>query len=88
MPKHQLRESGVPCPRCGSRLSDVKDSRPSSTTIRRRRTCRACKAKFTTHEVSLERYNFLQDVDLDAMRVSAVIMIDALDQLKRLRDNE
>ncbi|MGF1475822.1 MAG: transcriptional regulator NrdR [Geminicoccaceae bacterium] len=40
------------CPFCGSEESQVKDSRPAEdgTTIRRRRQCTACGARFTTFE--------------------------------------
>lgn len=38
------------CPYCNSSESQVKDSRPVDGTIRRRRTCDTCGAKFTTIE--------------------------------------
>jgi len=40
------------CPFCGSDDTQVKDSRPTedSTAIRRRRSCSACGARFTTFE--------------------------------------
>ena len=40
------------CPFCGSDDTQVKDSRPTedSTAIRRRRSCTACGARFTTFE--------------------------------------
>lgn len=40
------------CPFCGSEDSQVKDSRPveDGTSIRRRRQCRGCGARFTTFE--------------------------------------
>lgn len=37
------------CPICGGK-TDVIDSRPMAGGIRRRRRCRACKSRFTTHE--------------------------------------
>ncbi|MCS6932647.1 MAG: transcriptional regulator NrdR [Acetobacteraceae bacterium] len=40
------------CPYCGSEDTQVKDSRPAEdgTSIRRRRFCAACGARFTTYE--------------------------------------
>ena len=40
------------CPFCGSDDTQVKDSRPTedNTAIRRRRSCPACGARFTTFE--------------------------------------
>ena len=40
------------CPFCGHEDSQVKDSRPSedNTSIRRRRQCESCGARFTTFE--------------------------------------
>lgn len=40
------------CPFCGNHDTQVKDSRPSDdgATIRRRRVCAACDARFTTYE--------------------------------------
>ncbi|KPF78466.1 NrdR family transcriptional regulator, partial [Novosphingobium sp. AAP93] len=40
------------CPFCAHEESQVKDSRPSedNTSIRRRRQCEACGARFTTFE--------------------------------------
>jgi transcriptional repressor NrdR len=42
----------VRCPYCGSEDTQVKDSRPAEdgTSIRRRRFCIACGARFTTYE--------------------------------------
>jgi transcriptional repressor NrdR len=42
----------VRCPYCGSEDTQVKDSRPAEdgTSIRRRRFCAACGARFTTYE--------------------------------------
>lgn len=39
------------CPKCGSGESKVVDSRPSKTSIRRKRVCLNCSFKFTTLEV-------------------------------------
>ena len=38
------------CPKCGFADSKVIDSRPSDTSIRRRRECLSCQARFTTYE--------------------------------------
>lgn len=38
------------CPKCGFPDSKVVDSRPSDTSIRRRRECLACQTRFTTYE--------------------------------------
>lgn len=38
------------CPHCGHSDTRVVDTRDTSTGIRRRRECRACKARFTTYE--------------------------------------
>lgn len=49
---------GVACPECGCCDSEVKDSRRSMRTIRRRRICMGCMARFTTHEIGrVHRYN-------------------------------
>lgn len=88
MPKHRGSETGVACPHCDGRLSGVTDSRPEGKAIKRRRKCFVCEGRFTTFEVSLEQYNVLKSIDLDQMRTSALIVIEALDNLKRLRDNE
>lgn len=46
---------GTPCecPICGSVRTEVKDSRPVRDTVRRRRRCRACEARWTTEEKTL-----------------------------------
>ena len=38
------------CPKCNSK-STVKDSRPSSVGVRRRRACKKCKYRWTTYEI-------------------------------------
>lgn len=64
---------GIPCPNCGSRRNDVKDSRPTASgTIRRRRRCATCDSRFTTHEIA----------DVTASRMHELSMID--NQLKTL----
>jgi transcriptional repressor NrdR len=51
------------CPYCGSEDTQVKDSRPAEdgTSIRRRRFCLACGARFTTYErVSLRELTVIK----------------------------
>lgn len=58
---------GVACPQCDSRRSTVVDSRASGHTVRRRRKCSGCGARFTTYEVffdevpegALEQFDFV-----------------------------
>ena len=44
------------CPHCGSKYTDVTDSRPvlDSCIVYRRRVCTDCKKKFTTYEGTLK----------------------------------
>lgn len=42
------------CPECGSSQSDVLDSRTYPNRTRRRRQCRDCGARWTTHEISAD----------------------------------
>ncbi|HVA85537.1 MAG TPA: transcriptional regulator NrdR [Candidatus Saccharimonadales bacterium] len=64
------------CPQCGGRESRVVDSRDldEAATIRRRRECTACSARFTTYErveaarlVVLKRDGTRQDFDRDKL---------------------
>lgn len=50
--RHSLGESTVRCPSCGAGDTRVVDSRDldDAATIRRRRECNACSARFTTYE--------------------------------------
>lgn len=43
--------TGILCPICRHPHTTVKDSRPSTATIRRRRACDQCGARFSTLEV-------------------------------------
>lgn len=45
---------GMCCPKCESVATDVVDSRPSGSTIRRRRRCRGCSHRWTTFEITTE----------------------------------
>jgi transcriptional repressor NrdR len=66
------------CPYCNSTDSQVKDSRPDAedSTIRRRRVCSACGAKFTT----VER---VQMRDLTVRKASGKLEAFDRDKLKR-----
>jgi transcriptional repressor NrdR len=44
----------VQCPFCGNADSSVTETRDSPDGLRRRRTCAACKRRFTTYERALE----------------------------------
>jgi transcriptional regulator NrdR family protein len=51
---------GMKCPSCGSRKNNVKDSRPyGEDTIRRRRNCLDCGARFGSYEVGDDAYRLL-----------------------------
>jgi transcriptional regulator NrdR family protein len=51
-----MSKYGVACPKCGSRISSVIDSRASPNgRIRRRRICSSCGERVTTHEVVVVR---------------------------------
>lgn len=39
------------CPHCGAESSSVVESRPTDTSVRRRRLCGGCSKRFTTYEV-------------------------------------
>lgn len=42
--------AGIVCPKCGSALYHVVDSRQIADTIRRRRECDECGTRYTTYE--------------------------------------
>jgi hypothetical protein len=73
---------GVACPNCRCKTSIVKDSRPQqSSTIRRRRKCGACGARYTTIEVVIaDRWRI---ADLTEAAAAAAAMIAALRKLER-----
>lgn len=66
----------MPCPECGDRASVCSDSRPVRTTgtIRRRRKCVSCDARWTTYEYA--------EKDIEALRS----VIPALRQVQTLLD--
>ncbi len=45
--------NACPCPRCGCRSSRVLRTEPTSTGVRRRRECNACRDRFSTRETVL-----------------------------------
>lgn len=45
-----MNESGMKCPQCGQLESQVLESRHHLNHIRRRRVCRVCEHRYTTHE--------------------------------------
>lgn len=48
------------CPKCKSNNIEMRDTRPSNGSIRRRRMCLDCKTRWTTYEVTEEDFKFLQ----------------------------
>lgn len=44
---------GIPCPNCGSKISEVVNTRDRDGYIWRRRKCYRCREKFTTNETAL-----------------------------------
>jgi transcriptional regulator NrdR family protein len=47
--------TGLDCSHCGGLDNEVKDSRPTSHAIRRRRRCASCGDDFTTYELTKDR---------------------------------
>lgn len=57
-----IERAGIPCPKCGARgMVKVIDSRANHQmgSIRRRRRCMDCAARWTTYEISEERFTQL-----------------------------
>ena len=85
--------SHVQCSICGGDQSTVKGSRPAGEinghpSIRRRRECKACKARFTTFEVNIEAFGALLTLEqMQAGRGQACedALVSALDALRALR---
>ena len=52
MTRKRSTQRGIACPECGSDRSEVNESRhnPGNNTIRRRRICHSCLARYTTYE--------------------------------------
>ena len=49
--------TGFPCPMCSANGCDVIDSRTQHGYIRRRRACKRCEHRFTTHETVVRKKN-------------------------------
>lgn len=63
------RESLAPCPACKSLSLGVIETRKTSVSTRRRKECRDCGYKLTTHEVSEE---YFQEAKINCMLISRV----------------
>ena len=72
----QRRVPSFPCPQCGG-ISSVKDSRPSNiggaSSVRRRRVCLECKARWTTWENTLGGGRLEQRMNTAARAVQVAI---------------
>lgn len=71
---------GLACPRCGSAVSLVKDSRPTTRGIRRRRKCFACAARFVTIENLYDKYAALtaEDLRVERARTDTLKLLETL----------
>lgn len=58
---------GSVCPRCFSRASKVKDSRPAYQSTRRRRHCELCGHRWTTFEIAAEEDGLMAIMQFDQM---------------------
>lgn len=77
---------GITCPACNWANSDVKDSRPTENSIRRRRRCQQCSHRWTTYEAN---YPFAQFEKKEkafhvSMGVALHTMRQQLDELTEL----
>lgn len=52
------------CPKCGDSEPMVIDSRQKPYGIRRRRECLVCGHRYSTVEISIDRYNFLKEAEI------------------------
>ena len=69
------RQAGVQCPNCGSVNSAVYDSRGTTVSIRRRRECKGCGARFTTYEIEENIMYSLYDSTVSLqMEVKTIIL--------------
>jgi transcriptional regulator NrdR family protein len=75
----RLRTPSFECDRCGSR-SKITDTRVKEVlgreTVRRRRQCYKCYARWTTVEVSLERYEHMLKLVEEYFRVRALAAVE------------
>jgi DNA-directed RNA polymerase subunit RPC12/RpoP len=80
------------CPECGSRDVGVKDSRPAdgARTIRRRRLCFDCGARFTTWESPINLLHRKRSLIEAAAALAAVLEVvrETLDELRRIEQSE
>jgi hypothetical protein len=80
------KEEGLlPCPSCGSGWATVTDSRIAGKSVRRRRQCAHCLARWTTYEVPIA---VLQALAAVAKRIDAPrrlrIYADAIERIDEL----
>lgn len=62
----------IPCPHCGSRESKVVDSRDGThDSIRRRRQCRHCNKRYTTHELLTDTWDKFNAPSLPYLEITA-----------------
>lgn len=76
MSERHPADKGIPCPDCGSTYAEVKDTRHSAGTIRRRRICASCNAIFTTRELSEVDVRRLRHAADTLARVRAFFIAD------------
>lgn len=69
--------SGLPCPVCAGRKNRVTDSRKGYSygvvSVRRRRSCQTCGARFTTHELNVDE--LIKSSDLQASKSDLLDML-------------
>jgi hypothetical protein len=63
------RETLLPCPACKALSLNVIETRKTSVSTRRRKECKECGYKLTTHEVSEE---YFQEAKINCMLISKV----------------
>lgn len=68
---------GIACPFCRSPTTKVIDSRGNDAFNFRRRECRRCRKRFSTHEITLDELNRLRKATTITQRVS-----DLLDDMR------
>ncbi len=82
-----LINPGLHCPFCGHPDNEVRDSRPSEESIRRRRKCAACSKRFTTYEVACDDPEVAKDLADTRGRYTVINRIRRItDSLETLLD--